>query len=57
MVLFIKDNLSDKVFSQSIQKLVGKQVVPIKASVLTKPLSLWSTKVNDIDGLISSIDY
>ena len=49
--------LSDKAFSQSIEKLVGKKVVPIKASKLTKPISLWSTKVNDIDGVISSIDY
>ncbi len=49
--------LSDKAFSKSIEKLVGKEVMPIKASKLTKPISLWSTKVNDIDGVISSIDY
>ena len=49
--------LSDKAFSKSIEKLVGKKVVPIEASKLTKPISLWSTKVNDIDGIISSIDY
>ena len=49
--------LSDKTFSQIVEKLVGQKVEPIEASKLTKPISLWSTKVNDIDGLISSIDY
>ena len=49
--------LSDKAFSKSIEKLVGKKVSPIEATKLTKPISLWSTKVNNIDGIISSIDY
>ena len=49
--------LSDELFSQVVEKLVGQKVKPIDASKLTKPISLWSTKVNDIDGLISSIDY
>ena len=49
--------LSDELFSKVVEKLVGQKVKPIDASKLTKPISLWSTKVNDIDGLISSIDY
>jgi hypothetical protein len=49
--------ISDNAFSKSVEHLVGRGVVPLKSSAPSEPLSRWSTKVNDMDGIISSIDH
>ncbi|HIO96102.1 MAG TPA: hypothetical protein EYG67_04700 [Campylobacterales bacterium] len=50
--------LSDKLFAQSVEQLSGMTNTPsIGAVALLEPLTKWSVKVNEIDGIISSIDH
>lgn len=49
--------MSDSAFSKSMEKLIGRGVVPIEASSPTKPLSQWSIEKNEMDGIVSSIDH
>jgi len=50
--------MSDKVFSENIEKLTGKKVELKNDSVSpAKPITLWSDKVNNIDGIIVSTDH
>jgi hypothetical protein len=50
--------MSDKLFSENIEKLTGKKV-ELKNDGISpaKPITLWSDKVNNIDGIIVSTDH
>jgi len=50
--------LSDKLFAQSVKQLSNITNIPsVGAVTLLNPLTKWSVKVNEIDGIISSIDH
>ena len=49
--------LSNQLFINSIGKFSGKTIKLEKSTSLIEPLTKWSVKLNDIDGIISSIDY
>lgn len=68
--LFIDDNdmkelkffygLTTEIFTQTVEQLRGLEVKILEKGVMTEPLKAmtkWNIKHNDIDGLISSIDY
>jgi len=68
--LFIDDNdmkelklfygLTTEIFTKTVEQLQGLEVKVLEKGVLTEPLEAmtqWNVKHNDIDGIISSIDY
>lgn len=68
--LFIDDNdmkelklfygLSTETFAQTVEKLQGLEVKILEKGVLVKllePMTKWSVKHNDFDGIIQSIDH
>ena len=49
--------VSDTLFSKTIEKLAKKKAEPINGNFATKPLTLWSSEINDMNGVIGSIDH
>ncbi len=49
--------MSDKSFSEKVEKLVGKTLESFNASPIDQAVTLWSNKVNDMDGVLNSIDH
>ncbi len=49
--------MSDRSFSEKIEKLTGKIIEPFSSTTLSQPITLWSNKVNEMDGILSSIDH
>ncbi|NOZ91159.1 MAG: hypothetical protein GXO60_07760 [Epsilonproteobacteria bacterium] len=51
--------LSNSLFEKSIKELSGKDIKLHDRDIflVSKPITMWSSKVNDIDGVIGSIDH
>jgi len=49
--------LSNKLFLETLKELSGESIKLEETITPIEPLTKWSVKVNDIDGIISSIDH